>query len=82
MAEKFDGDIFYRKWILPEEEQRNLLCPRPWNASYRWFRSPNIIDLWNYRSAAEKQRVIEHVWRRQGCGFFIGFTALCPGDCA
>jgi hypothetical protein len=54
-------DAFWRKLILPEEERRQQL----WNGSYRWFRSPNVIDLWNYRSATEKQYIIDFMWRRQ-----------------
>jgi hypothetical protein len=30
-----------------------------------WFRSPNVIDLLDYRSAADKQRIIEFMWQRQ-----------------
>ena len=58
-------DAFWRKMTLPEEDRRCQLCPPQWNGSYRWFRSPNIVDLWHYRSAAEKQRIIDFMWRRQ-----------------
>ena len=34
--------------ILPEEDRRSQLCPPQWNGSYRWFRSPNVVDLWDY----------------------------------
>lgn len=57
-------DALWRRMILPEEDRRCQPCPPQWNGSYRWFRSPNIIDLWNYRSAADKQRIIEFMWRR------------------
>jgi hypothetical protein len=59
------AETFWRKMILPEEERRRQLCPPVWNGSYRWFRSPNIVDLWHYRSTADKQRIIEFMWRRQ-----------------
>lgn len=68
MAQKPQCDpdeTFWRKKILPEEDRRCQLYPPPWNGSYRWFRSPNITDLWHYRSAAEKQRIIDFMWRRQ-----------------
>ena len=56
---------FWRKLILPEEDRRNQRCPPPWTGSYRWFRSPNIVDLWNYRSAAEKERIGKFMrWRQ------------------
>ena len=51
--------------ILPEEERRCQLYPPIWNGSYRWFRSRNIVDLWHYRSDAEKQQIIDFMWRRQ-----------------
>jgi hypothetical protein len=54
-------DAFWRKLILPEEERRQQL----WNGSYRRFRSVNVIDLWRYRSAAEKRHIIDFMWRRQ-----------------
>ena len=56
---------FWQKMVLPEEDRRNQLSPPAWNGSYRWFRSPNIIDLWACRSALEKQRIIEFMWRQQ-----------------
>ena len=59
-----------RELILPEEERRSQLYPPQWNGSYRWFRSPNVVDLWNYRSAADKQRIIDFMWCR---GFHAGW---------
>jgi hypothetical protein len=59
------AETFWRKMILPEEERRRQLHPPQWNGSYRWFRSPNVVDLWRYRSDADKQRIIEFMWRRQ-----------------
>jgi hypothetical protein len=58
-------DAFWRRLVLPEEDRRCLSYPSPWNGSYRWFRSPNVVDLWDYRSAAEKHRIIDFMWRRQ-----------------
>ena len=60
-----NSDAVWQKFILPEEERRNQPSPPPWNGSYRWFRSSNIVDLWHYRSATTKQRIIEHMWRQQ-----------------
>jgi hypothetical protein len=48
--------------ILPEEDRRGQV---QWDGGFRWFRSANIVDLWNYRSPAEKQRIIEHFWRKR-----------------
>jgi hypothetical protein len=57
------AETFWRRMILPEEERQ--LYPPQWNGSYRWFRSPNIVDLWQYRSDVEKRRIIDFMWRRQ-----------------
>ena len=58
-------EAFWRKRILPEEDRRNRPIPLLWNAGYRWFRSPNIVDLWHYRSPAEKHRITAFMWRQQ-----------------
>jgi hypothetical protein len=40
-----DEDAFWRKLILPQEER-----DRPWEGKgYRWFRSPNVIPLEQWR---------------------------------
>jgi hypothetical protein len=46
-------------------DRRNLIPPPLWNGSFRWFRSPNIVDLWHYRSPTEKRRITDFMWRRQ-----------------
>jgi hypothetical protein len=58
-------ETFWQKRILPEEDRRSLPIPPLWNGSYHWFRSPNIVDLWRYRSPAEKRRITDFMWRRQ-----------------
>jgi hypothetical protein len=58
-------DTFWQKRILPEEDRRGRPIPPLWNGSYRWFRSPNIVDLWHYRSPTEKRRITDFMWRRQ-----------------
>ena len=52
----------WRDLILPEEDRRG---PRVWNGGRRWFRSANIVDLWDHRAAPEKQRIIDSMWRRR-----------------
>jgi hypothetical protein len=59
------GEAFWQRLILPEEDRRCLSSPPAWNGSYRWFRSANVVDLWDHRSAEEKQRIIEFMWRQQ-----------------
>jgi hypothetical protein len=51
------SDEFYKKFILPEEMR--LLYPNcpAWNGGWRWFQSPNVVDLQDYRSPIEKERI-------------------------
>jgi hypothetical protein len=39
-------DAFWQRLVLPEGERRWL---RDWEGSYRWFRSPNVVQLERYR---------------------------------
>jgi hypothetical protein len=45
---------FWQKLVLPEEEGRWI---RDWVGGYRWFRSPNVIQLERYRSSADMARI-------------------------
>jgi hypothetical protein len=61
-----DGsETFWRKRNSPEEDRRSRPIPRLWNGSYRWFQSPDIVDLWHYCSPAEKRRIADFMWQRQ-----------------
>jgi hypothetical protein len=60
-----DGHDFNRRRILPEEIRRNRVPPPVFDGSFRWFMSPNIVDLWQYRSPIEKQRIISLMRRRR-----------------
>jgi hypothetical protein len=58
------GEQFWRRCISPEEVRRNRIPPPQFNGSFRWFRSPNIIDLWVYRDPEAKARILKrHCWR-------------------
>jgi hypothetical protein len=48
---------------MPEETR--LLYPHAprWSGGYRWFRSENVIDLLNYRSSVEKERICQVLLR-------------------
>ena len=48
---------FWQRLILPEEDRRRLHRGMSLTGSYRWFRSANVIDLWGYRTSAEKARI-------------------------
>jgi hypothetical protein len=43
-----DDEAFFRSVMLPEEDRRRLTSA-PWSGGFRWFRSPNVIDLEKYR---------------------------------
>ena len=61
-------EVFWRRMILPEEDRRAQPNPPLWNASYRWFRSANVIDLWQYHSPADKLGIINFMWRLREWG--------------
>jgi hypothetical protein len=56
-----EDESFLRKVVLPEEDRR--VYGIPWPGGYRWFRSPNVIDLWRYRSAPQRARI--SAWLRK-----------------
>jgi hypothetical protein len=45
-----DDDLLLRRLIPCEEDRRRLFPTTTWAGGYRWFRSPNVIDLEAYRS--------------------------------
>jgi hypothetical protein len=53
-------DSFLREWTISEED-RAKYTSQPWNGEYRWFRSPNVVCLEQYRA---KSRTIQ---RRKDC---------------
>jgi hypothetical protein len=57
--------VFSRQFTLPVEDRPVRLGQSVWNGSPRWFKSPNVIDLWRYRSKAEQQRMIDLAWSRR-----------------
>jgi hypothetical protein len=42
-------DLLLRRLILCEEDRRRLFPATPWTGGYRWFKSPNVVDLEAYR---------------------------------
>ena len=47
----WDENTFWRKLVLPQED-RNM----PWDGKgYRWFRSPNVIPLEQWRRQHPRQ---------------------------
>jgi hypothetical protein len=49
-----DDDLLLRRLIPCEEDRRRLFPTTTWTGGYRWFRSPNVIDLEAYRSTCTR----------------------------
>jgi len=49
-------DSFWQRMILPEEE-KDPWARAWWDGTYRWFKSPNVVRLEQYRSPAELARI-------------------------
>jgi hypothetical protein len=45
---KLEGDAFWRQLVIAEED-RPLVTSAKWEGEFRWFRSPNVVDLESYR---------------------------------
>ena len=50
--EKEDDDLL-RRVVLCEEDRRRLFPSSVWLGGFRWFRSPNVVDLAVRRKAKE-----------------------------
>jgi hypothetical protein len=53
-AQKANNDAFLREWTIPEED-RAKYTTQPWAGEYRWFRSPNVVCLEQYRRRSKEQ---------------------------
>jgi len=42
---------------MSEEDRRTHPTAPSWDGGFRWFRSTNVLDLQQYRSPAEKERI-------------------------
>jgi hypothetical protein len=61
-----DGDAFLREWTIPEED-RAKYTTQPWAGEFRWFRSPNVICLEQYRRRKQEQGGGSwRIWRWNG----------------
>jgi hypothetical protein len=43
-----EDEAFLRRVIFPEEDRR-LFTATPWRGGYRWFRSPNVVPIEQWR---------------------------------
>jgi len=50
-----EAESFWRKLVLCEEDRRQLIPSRPWVGGYRWFRSPNVVPIEQWRRRKREQ---------------------------
>lgn len=44
-----EGDDWRRQWTVPEEDLPLCITTKRRPGDYRWFRSPNVVSLEEYR---------------------------------
>jgi hypothetical protein len=54
--EEDNDDLLLRSLILCEEDRRRLFPTMKYTGGYRWFRSPNIVDLETRRKGKEDKQ--------------------------
>ena len=47
-----EDEAFLRRLIRPEEDRRRTTVP--WSGGYRWFRSPNVIPIEQWRNRRDR----------------------------
>ena len=53
-----EDESFFQRFALSVEDMiQQRLAPHHCYGGYRWFRSANVVDLQQYRSPAEKERI-------------------------
>jgi DNA-binding GntR family transcriptional regulator len=52
------NEAFYRRFTLPEERKNRASTSIEWRGTYRWFASPNVVKLEDYRQSGEMGRII------------------------
>lgn len=55
LLDELDDEEFMRRLMWPEED-RHLFTSVPWSGGYRWFRSPNVVPLEQYRRAKQQRQ--------------------------
>jgi hypothetical protein len=59
-----EDETWLRQWTLPFEDCRSR-TPIAWRGEHRWFCSPNIVALEDYRSPGEWGRIRTFFWPRR-----------------
>jgi hypothetical protein len=55
------NEAFYRRFTRPEELKNRSSTSIEWRGAYRWFVSPNVVKLEDYRHAGEMERILERL---------------------
>jgi hypothetical protein len=50
-----DDETFWQRLVLPEEDRRRLFPGTVWRSGYRWFRSPNVVPIEQWRRRKQEQ---------------------------
>jgi hypothetical protein len=50
-----EEDAFWQRLILPEEDRRRLFPETAWSGGYRWFRSPNVVPIEQWRRRKQER---------------------------
>jgi hypothetical protein len=50
-------EAFLRQLVLPEEDRLRLYPTVQWTGGFRWFRSPNVVPIeqWRQRQRGEEE---------------------------
>jgi hypothetical protein len=59
------NEAFYRHFTLPEERKNRASTSIEWCGAYRWFASPNVVKLEDYRQSGEMGRIIVRLRQRR-----------------
>jgi hypothetical protein len=49
-----ETEAFLRQWTIPEEDRARYTTAK-WNGEFRWFKSPNVVCLEQYRRRRRQQ---------------------------
>jgi hypothetical protein len=66
------NEVFWQKRVLSWESKKHHDPFLVWDGSYRWFQSPNVVRLEDYRDSVEIARIRENIlkpakWRATYC---------------
>jgi hypothetical protein len=61
---KYEEEHAFARRVVPPEEDRALFTSAPWEGGYRWFKSPNVIQLEIYRNREETARIRDRLLRK------------------